>query len=455
MSSELAVEDEADYFLGPVLGRGVTGYAYEGFRRTDGLDVVIKVLSKKLIKHRVVIERIKEDVACAGFAEIRHKNVVRNLGLVQIEGRPAVVMQQVPGLALGEILKDHGPITDRRALKLVLQIVEGLIVAMRHGLHHGDIRPKKLRVDTRGRLWITDFGMAYASCVASRFRKYANLPFGHPEYMAPEIVQNEIAQPNEHSDLYAIGITLYELVCGVVPFRGMSASETLRCHLKDKIPPPPKGIEVSTGVAELILKLTSKDPERRIKNLASCLRQIKAQLTGKDPMKVSMSNDNWMQVSASHALTARGWNASRIEPAQSQSSTNADDRADEEVMFPQGEFMSGTGFFKPLQSQLAIHDPFTAVRQETVGRKIAHKVQHKIDNMNISGKDVLFFLSVILNLILIGLIAVKGLGTVKVVNVPDTELSSGPNFKAEGRSQMDQTTKDTARNSANGETGDH
>ena len=121
VSNELEdLEDEADYFLGPVLGRGSTGYVYEGFRRTDGLDVVIKVLSKKLTKHDQVLDRISEDVACAAFADVRHKNIARTLGLVQIEGRQAVVIQHAPGRPLSEIIAEHGALTDRRALKLAL-----------------------------------------------------------------------------------------------------------------------------------------------------------------------------------------------------------------------------------------------------------------------------------------------------------------------------------------------
>ena len=93
-------EAEADYYLGPVVGRGVTGFVYEGFRRTDGLDVVIKVLSKKLARHPKVIERLACDVEDVALADVRHANVARTLGMVQIEGRRAVVVEKVPGKSL-------------------------------------------------------------------------------------------------------------------------------------------------------------------------------------------------------------------------------------------------------------------------------------------------------------------------------------------------------------------
>lgn len=409
MSGDIELlEDETDYYLGPVLGRGVTGYAYEGFRRADGLDVVIKVLTKKLTRHEEVINHIKEDVACAAFANIRHKHIARTLGMVQIDGRDAIVIQMAPGRPLSDILEEHGAITDRRALKLALQIVEGLLAAFRKGLHHGDLRPNKLYVDTRGRLWITDFGLAYGSCVAGRFKKYADIPFGHPEYLAPEVIQDGLTIPNQQTDLYALGITLYELVCGTVPFRGLSQKDTLRQHLEDKMPPPPPGVEVSAAMADLILALTSKNPERRTKNLVECLRMIKGTLTGKDPMDVSMSNDDWREASGRYAIGVAGWDASKIGEDHSR---EASQEEAPEVLFPPGEFMSGTGFFKPHLSNIAVLDPFDAARRGSFSKRVVGGFKKRASEVNISGKDILFGLSLLLNVLLLWLIFSYGLET--------------------------------------------
>ncbi|MDF1664848.1 MAG: serine/threonine-protein kinase [Planctomycetota bacterium] len=408
MSGDLGLlEDETDYYLGPVLGRGVSGYVYEGFRRADGLDVVIKVLTKKLTRHEEVLNHIKEDVACAAFANIRHKHVARTLGMVQIDGRDAIVIQMAPGRPLSDILEEHGAITDRRALKLAIQIVEGLLAAFRKGLHHGDLRPNKLFVDTRGRLWITDFGLAYGSCVAGRFKKYADIPFGHPEYLAPEVIQDGLTIPNQQTDLYALGVTLYELVCGTVPFRGLSQKDTLRQHLEEKMPPPPPGVEVSSAMADLILALTSKNPESRMKNLVECLRMTKGTLTGKDPMDVSMSNDDWMEASGRYAIGAAGWNASKI--GEDNGSREASQEEAPEVLFPPGEFMSGTGFFKPHLSNIAVLDPFDAARRGSFSKRVVGGFKKRASEVNISGKDILFTLSVLLNVVLLWVLFSYGL----------------------------------------------
>lgn len=408
LSEEIGVlEDETDYYLGPVLGRGPLGFVYEGFRRTDGLDVAIKVVSKKLIRNSKIFERIKEDVACAAFAEVRNKHVSRTLGMVEIEGRHAIVSQHAPGIPLSNILEENGPLTDRRALKLGLQIVEGLIAALRRNLHHGDIRPNKLYVDGRGRLWITDFGLSFASCVASRFRKYAKIPFGHPEYLAPEVVQNGLTHPTEQADLYAVGITLYELVCGTSPFRGLSAKDALRGHLENRIPPPPRGIEVSEGMADLILSLTCKDPENRMPSLVSCMRAIKSQLTGKDPMECSITVEDWAEVSGRYAVPVIGWDADKIK-ADDRSQYSEEAEVPDE-MLPPGEFMSGTGFFKPHLSGVAFVDPFDEARRQSFGKRIAAQFKNRIENVNISGKDIILTLSLILNFALIALILTYGL----------------------------------------------
>lgn len=412
MSGDLGLlEDETDYYLGPVLGRGVSGYVYEGFRRADGLDVVIKVLTKKLTRHEEVLNHIKEDVACAAFANIRHKHVARTLGMVQIDGRDAIVIQMAPGRPLSDILEEHGAITDRRALKLAIQIVEGLLAGFRKGLHHGDLRPNKLFVDTRGRLWITDFGLAYGSCVAGRFKKYADIPFGHPEYLAPEVIQDGLTIPNQQTDLYALGVTLYELVCGTVPFRGLSQKDTLRQHLEEKMPPPPPGVEVSSAMADLILALTSKNPESRMKNLVECLRMTKGTLTGQDPMDVSMSNDDWMEASGRYAVGAAGWNASKI--GEDNGSREASQEEAPEVLFPPGEFMSGTGFFKPHLSNIAVLDPFDAARRGSFSKRVVGGFKKRASEVNISGKDILFGLSVLLNLLLLWVIFSYGLASSK------------------------------------------
>jgi serine/threonine protein kinase len=239
-----------------------------------------------------------------------------------------LVQDRVKGEPLAKQVAS-GPLPTLRATEIAIELAKALVAAHARGLFHGDLRPQKVLIDGQGGVHLADFGMAHAACLASGFGQ-SGLPFGHPEYLAPEVVQERQPRPTAASDIYALGILLYELCCGSVPHRGPSHRDTLRRHLEAPLPPPPESVHVSTALAEVILRLTAKDPKRRPGEMKAALHGLeeykKARLSGhtsdhegvekpEEPAK-PISADDWGRQSADANEISGEWTAERIEKAE-------------------------------------------------------------------------------------------------------------------------------------------
>ncbi len=256
--------------VGEKIGRGPAGTTYEGQLPGAGPPIVVKVLSKKFGKHPELIKRILDGVrAAASFA---HPGAVRVVRAMQVAGRDMVIFERVNGRTLREAMV-AGPLPPAQATARVLDLARTLEAARKVGLSHGDVRPEKVFIDEAGRTRLTDFGLAEAAALGAGFGG-VGVPFGHPTYLAPEVVQERKPQPDEKADLYALGILYYELVCGRPPFQGPDPKKTLRQHLEAVIPPPPDGVTIPAAVAELILRVTAKDPARRPQSMTDFVARL-------------------------------------------------------------------------------------------------------------------------------------------------------------------------------------
>jgi serine/threonine protein kinase len=253
------------------LGRGPSGTTYDLRRRGDPKLLAGKVLSRKFAKHPPLYEQILGELKRAqGFD---HPSVVSLREIVSVAGRDLLVFDKAEGETLAARLKSKGPLTTLHATEVVIDLAKCLVQAHARGIFHGDIRPAKLFIDSRGRVRLADFGLSQASCLSAGYGQFG-LAFGTPEYLAPEAVQEKLPRPNARTDVYALGVLYYELACGVAPFRGANGKETLRAHLERTLPPPPEDVKVSTAMAGVILRMTAKDPEKRFADMASALRAV-------------------------------------------------------------------------------------------------------------------------------------------------------------------------------------
>lgn len=266
--------------LGAELGRGSAGTTYEGELWGHSGAVVLKVLTRRFDRHPELAEEILTGLEAAkavqGPQVLAVLEVLRGVG-----GRNVIVAERASGPSLREVLRREGRIAPARALRWAGDVAAALApppppppkpgpprkesepapaAALPPAHPHGDLRPEKLYLGEDDHVRVADFGLARASCLTSNFGAFG-LSFGHPLYLAPEVVQQGRTSPDLAADAYALGAVLYELLAGHPPFRAPTVRETLVLHLTQ--PPPPPQVSVPRPLAELVLRLLAKDPARR------------------------------------------------------------------------------------------------------------------------------------------------------------------------------------------------
>jgi tetratricopeptide (TPR) repeat protein len=247
------------------IGAGGMGVVYRAHDERLERDVALKVLPPGAFAGETARRRFRREALA--LSRLNHPNIAVVHDFDTVDGVDALVMELVPGVTLNERVRS-GPLPEAQVLNLGAQLAAGLNAAHERGIVHRDVKPGNLRVTPDGRLKILDFGLARLaepdSPHASTHTHTAGEP-GHPPgtllYTAPEQLQG--SPPAPATDIYAAGITLYELVTGRAPFNGPQA--VVIEQILNKIPEPPSSISkhVSRELDAIILKAIDKRPERR------------------------------------------------------------------------------------------------------------------------------------------------------------------------------------------------
>lgn len=229
----------------------------EVYRADDlelGQAVALKFLPKGMLGDQDALDRFRGEVRNA--RQIAHPNVCRVYDIGEHEGRTFLSMEYVDGEDLASLLRRIGRLPTAKANELAQQICAGLAAAHSRQILHRDLKPSNILVDGRGHAHITDFGLAI------RTSEDTGETVGTPAYMAPEQFRGDPA--TTRTDLYALGLVLYELYTGKRPFEGASFSECRQQHLRD-VPHPPgeKVRDLEAGVEAIILRCLEKDPVKR------------------------------------------------------------------------------------------------------------------------------------------------------------------------------------------------
>jgi WD40 repeat protein/serine/threonine protein kinase len=252
------------YHLLEALGSGATGQVFKAYDADLDRLVAIKVLKPELAADDAGRAAFEREARAA--AAVRHEHVVtiHQVGRVPGADLPYLVMEHVDGEPLGGRLRRLGPLPAAEAARLVRQAALGLAHAHRRGLVHRDIKPANLLVEAAtGRVKITDFGLACAAApTPDGPRVRAGAVVGTPAYMSPEQILTP-AHVDGRSDIYSLGVVLYELLLGEPPFRG-PAPRALR-HATRTPPVPPRLCDpaVPPGLEQVVLTCLAKEPGRR------------------------------------------------------------------------------------------------------------------------------------------------------------------------------------------------
>jgi len=261
-----------------LIGRGGMGEVYRADDLKLGQPVALKFLPDRLSSDRTLLDRFFSEVRTA--RSVAHPNVCRVYDIGEVDGRHFISMEYVDGEDLASLLRRIGRLPQDKALELSRQLCAGLSAAHERGVLHRDLKPANVMVDGRGRARIMDFGLAVAAGEVGTESEIG----GTPAYMAPEQFAGKGA--SVRSDLYALGLVLYELYTGKRAFDAGSVADYRRKHAED--PPTSPSVLVAgmePAVERAILRCIEKDPRQRPSSAA----QVAAALPGGDPLQAAVA----------------------------------------------------------------------------------------------------------------------------------------------------------------------
>jgi Tol biopolymer transport system component len=259
------------------LGRGGMAVVYKAWQPSLERFVALKVLPAYFQHEPEFLARFHREAKSA--ARLNHPNIITIHDTGEIDGVHYIAMEYVEGGSLRDRLA-AGPLSLEETANILAQIAAALDFAHRHGLIHRDIKPANILFTDDGRPKVTDFGIARASDGTHLTR--TGVLMGTPEYMAPEQAEG---RPVDHrTDLYALGVVLYQMLTGRAPFQGTTPHATLHAVIYEP-PPPPRQIApgLPPAVEAVVLKAIAKQPERRFQRGADMAAALRAALLGRAP----------------------------------------------------------------------------------------------------------------------------------------------------------------------------
>lgn len=251
------------------LGRGGMGKVYRVEDRELNQEVALKLIKPEIASNKNIIERFRNELKIA--RNIRQKNVCGMFDLGEAKGSYFITMEYIRGEDLKSLIRKMGQLSMGQAITLAKQICDGLGEAHRLGVVHRDLKPQNIMIDKQGEARIMDFGIARS--LEGKGITAAGVMIGTPEYMSPEQVEGK--ETDQRSDIYSLGIILYEMMTGRVPFEG-DTPFTVGIKQKSEAPQNPKDInaQISDDLNVVILKCLEKEKERRYQSV----KELRAEL---------------------------------------------------------------------------------------------------------------------------------------------------------------------------------
>ncbi len=266
------------YRIVALQGRGGMGEVYRAEDLKLGNVVALKFLPASLQNDAAALAGFHAEVRNA--RQVSHPNVCRVYDIGEVNGQHFLTMEYIDGEDLASLLRRIGRLPADKALETAHQICAGLAAAHDCGLLHRDLKPANIMLDGRGRVRITDFGLALSHEDATGRSETA----GTPAYMAPEQIGK--GEASVRSDIYSLGLVFYELFTGRVPYQATTPTEWRRAHLESS-PRTPSSVvkDIDPVVESAILRCLQKDPALR----PSSVRQVAAAFPGGDPLAAALA----------------------------------------------------------------------------------------------------------------------------------------------------------------------
>jgi serine/threonine-protein kinase len=272
------------------IGTGGMADVYCAHDEHLGRDIALKVLHRRFAQDQDFVERFRREASAA--AGLQHPNVVGVFDRGEYDGTYYIAMEFLRGRTLKEVIGQEAPLDQARALDLTVQILRAAGFGHRRAVIHRDFKPQNVIVDEEDRVKVTDFGIARAG--ASEITETGSI-MGTAQYLSPEQAQGTAAE--ESSDLYSIGVMLFEMLTGQLPFEGDSAVAVALQHVTE--PPPPVRMlrpDVHPALEAVVNQALAKDPRQRFQDADSFIAALEHVRPHVQALQVGQDTADWMAV---------------------------------------------------------------------------------------------------------------------------------------------------------------
>ena len=282
--------------------------------------VAIKVMKSEFSEDKTFVSKFRAEAqSVAGFT---HPNIVNVYDVGDENGIYYIVMELVEGITLKKYIEKRGRIPFKEAVSIAIQVANGLDAAHKHNIVHRDIKPQNIIISKEGKVKVTDFGIAK---VASSSTINSSSTMGSVHYISPE--QARGGYSDARSDLYSLGITIFEMLTGTVPFDGDSTVAVAVQHIQDEIPAPSTVTDdIPLSIDRIVLKLTQKKPDRRYQTATELITDLKKSLVMPDTDFVVMA-----------PLYGTSGSASQVMPANNNPVKDEDDNLSDDDLLDDSE----------------------------------------------------------------------------------------------------------------------
>lgn len=262
------------------IGGGGMADVYKAEDLTLGRTIALKILHKQFASDEGFLERFRREAQAA--AKLNHPNIVSIYDVGDENGVYYIVMEYVPGLTLKKIIQKDAPLSTEKTVHIAMQIAKAMEFAHQHEIIHRDIKPQNVMITDSGEIKVTDFGIARAGATSTMTRTGSILGTAH--YISPEQAQGSIVGPT--TDIYSLGVVMYEMATGELPFRGENPVAVALKHINDT-PLPPRSVfaAVPESLEAVIMKAMTKNPSDRYRSADALREDLKRVIEGM-PVKV-------------------------------------------------------------------------------------------------------------------------------------------------------------------------